>query len=920
MQAATHTWKGAVSSDWSEPLNWEGGTPVENGDVVLTPNGDFLPTNQDIPDLKIKTLSLGTGYPDGKLTISGETLWISTKVSDSGTKDSTTVFTFENDIVGNGVQLDFSLAGNTLREYSSKVVLLGDLKDNGVNVPLKIYCGGYGTVLLSGRKSFHGHFFSNIGYISFDGDAALGVNQLPAAGGYTLHSNCGNYEVVRAPGREYQLTVLDPLRTFGYASSGSTGGFYLSEGVDFAFSGDFGSGVLKVYQTTGAVRSPSFLFIRGVSSGLTQVEANTGIVIVQDCDGAVGTSDALLRSQYGTFDFNGYDATRPLYNWTQGMTVSGEVYGPNFVNNNTARETVIPTRVGIGFQNAHCMFGGTGDIRFMGDVVQDAGKSYKFFHADGGKLTFAGENCQWAETSFTSGSIVFDNTVYNTTKLTAAAQKAFVLSGGARLTLKGNDAAATMETLPKVTFSDGANLAGSATFEVEAGNADTTLQINSISVTGSTPLNFVCVEKGAGKARIVLPNNTNDPDFIGLWTGVVWNNGETYAKLDANGVVGPMPDEDYVTTYADSKSWDVPSGTVSFNGGRVRCMRFNATAGTTLEIAEGKQLKTVNKLAQPSGFLMTPSSGDVTIRGGTVKVDNYHHPLVIEQFNTTRKLRIESKIVKTINAPLHLFGPGETELVNDESDFDGRVEVSGGGKVSFTSIADAGEASSLGDASYDANIYLCDETTLNYIGTATEGHSSGRPVVLRGDATIAANGVGPLRLTGDMKRQWLGNYRLTLDGAGAGVLDGALKIGAFGSVVKTGSGMWTVNGTGHGFFYPTKVEAGTLVVNGELPSDVNVSAGATLASETGCTLKRNVSLAGTLLCDPAAESPVKVLGAVTLGGELKLAGKAREAVDLLVADGGITGEFASVPANVKVVYSANAVRVEPISGMMILVR
>ena len=923
--ATTHTWTGAVSSDWSEPLNWEGGAPQNGGDVTLTGTGTYLPTNQDIDELTINTLTLGVGYPDNQFVLSGLPLRVKKSVVAGGTSEAPMTYRIENDLTLDASSVTFTVPGDNKRTWMSRLYLDGDVKDNGSNVPVQITSSGQGVTYLAGQKSFRGTTYPGTGLIAFYSDASLGA--LPSEPEEkSIGNNSGSNYAALDPTKPYSHIVINPLRLI-YNNKGS---FLLDPGVDLTYDGSITSA--ENFQLAQIVQgdSPSIVYLGGNSPSINNLRVQAGVILIPTVSTAFGTT--AIHVQYGALDFNGFDFSNPLDSHSNGLNSMYSLY----VNNNTTRTTTLSGLVTIGPQNASSYFGGLGDIVVAGNVADgNTSRATIIWKASPGKLTFSGETLDWNSTATAKngmvfaggGAVVLDHRAYNTPKLYVADNNVVQL-GGSELHLIGHASESTTETINNFSLVDGSRHAGASRIRVTAGDADATLVVNQITFDAAGTLDFVCASSGAGKARVQFPNNDNDSEFVGFQAGYTWNGGETFAKLDSDHFVVPMPDSDYVTEYTADKVWDVAAGPVELaKGGTVYSCRFNKSAGTTLTIGAGKVLKFKSKVSKPVGFLLTPSSGNVTLTGGELCLNNYSNPMHFQVFNPSAKLRIESLINNNgrehYNNRITATGPGEVELVNDANCFGGVVSLYLGSTLSFTSAANINEISALGTG-YDESgtIRLGRDSTLNYIGTAAAGHSTDRPVRLAGNAKIAANGVGKLHLTAAkaVEADWVGCYQLTLSGSGEGEIDGALKPGWLGCVVKTGSGTWTLNSSAHEFFYPFEVKEGTLVVNGAIPSDVNVSAGATLASETGCTLKRNVSLAGTLLCNPAAESPVKVLGTVTLGGELKLAGKAREAVDLLVADGGITGEFASVPANVKVVYSANAVRVEPISGMMIIVR
>jgi autotransporter-associated beta strand protein len=119
---------------------------------------------------------------------------------------------------------------------------------------------------------------------------------------------------------------------------------------------------------------------------------------------------------------------------------------------------------------------------------------------------------------------------------------------------------------------------------------------------------------------------------------------------------------------------------------------------------------------------------------------------------------------------------------------------------------------------------------------------------------------------------------ITLTGAGTGEFQKAITNGT--SIVKSGTGTWTLSGA-NTYTGSTTVEAGTLDVTGSLASAVTVQSGATLTG-TG-TLGNGLTMNAGSTLSPGA-SP----GTMTLGGDLSL-DNANLAIDIWSDAGAGTG-------------------------------
>ena len=173
--------------------------------------------------------------------------------------------------------------------------------------------------------------------------------------------------------------------------------------------------------------------------------------------------------------------------------------------------------------------------------------------------------------------------------------------------------------------------------------------------------------------------------------------------------------------------------------------------------------------------------------------------------------------------------------------------------------------------------------------------------------TLKANGVGPLTLTGETAiAGGFSTSRLILDGEGEGFITGAVSPGRLGSVVKRGTGTWTITSDTSSYEYPTEVEEGTLVLDGALPSSVEVGENGTLALGSGAVVKRHLDCEGTLRFDlganPDTYEPATVWGRASLDGtEISLDQRppVGTRTALLVAENGLTGTFRAASPHVK---------------------
>jgi fibronectin-binding autotransporter adhesin len=173
--------------------------------------------------------------------------------------------------------------------------------------------------------------------------------------------------------------------------------------------------------------------------------------------------------------------------------------------------------------------------------------------------------------------------------------------------------------------------------------------------------------------------------------------------------------------------------------------------------------------------------------------------------------------------------------------------------LTVDSLGNAGSASSLGASSNSASNLVIDRATLRVTGGSPSSTDRLFTVGPNG-ATIENAGAGVITLGsgGGANAGPSSAAVLTLTGTGNGILDSILADGGgVLSLVKAGSGTWTLNGIST-YSGTTSVSAGKLVVNGVLGSgSVGIASGATVAG-TGTIATLVFGAGSTLTFDPAS--------------------------------------------------------------------
>jgi autotransporter-associated beta strand protein len=262
------------------------------------------------------------------------------------------------------------------------------------------------------------------------------------------------------------------------------------------------------------------------------------------------------------------------------------------------------------------------------------------------------------------------------------------------------------------------------------------------------------------------------------------------------------------------------SGTITVNG-------TSGGAGNTLDVngatlANVLVIPYVNSGVNDTGALLNTNTSTAAVLNGNVIIGGQNY------VGGNGDIVLNGIVSGGTNNVYALYkqGAGMWTFANPANTFDG-LYYQIGGVTEVTKLANAGEASSLGQVSSGQNTFVFGFNgsgggTLRFIGSTAS--TSDRAFSLRGATAAASNTIeaagasssATLTLTGGLTAGAAGSYTARLTGTNAGVNDyaGAIADGSAGGtmgLVKEGSTTWALTGA-NSYSGATTVTSGTLKV------------------------------------------------------------------------------------------------------------
>lgn len=536
----------------------------------------------------------------------------------------------------------------------------------------------------------------------------------------------------------------------GKISNDGTGALNLSGAVDFAAGPvgglRLGGGYTGVNTLSGVISGNGALVSSGSGTWvLSGANTRTGAILV---DG--GTLRAGSASAFGT---------------TTGVTVNGGTLDLNGFD--LAATTLAGTGGVVQLGNATLSLGSTASTTFAGSIAGSGGLT----KVGAGTLTLTGANTYSGDTTLNGGGLTLDFSA-------AGAPINNILSADTTLNLAGSS----------VRIVGGGGPINSQNFDglnISAGS-------NRVVATGGDVyVNFGAINRTGGLIDFAIPTGAifaTSSTALGGWATV---NQSDYAKV-VGGIITAFEETDY-NDKDDAATWldgDIVSDVTGFFGTvgastQLGGLRYTQAAATTVTIAGGQTLGTDGTIIVAPSVL----NFNQLITGGALTGSVGGGVLGLQQ-NSGGNFTIASLITDNGGAIGFTKGGSGRATLTGANTYTGATTLSGG-VLAINSLANGGQASSLGMASADASNLVLEGGTLAYVGAA-DGVSDRGFTLVNGGAGAPAIDV----VTG---------RSIEFSGLATSADDAGLT--------KTGAGTLVLSNAANNYVGVTTVAGGTLSVN-----------------------------------------------------------------------------------------------------------
>lgn len=546
---------------------------------------------------------------------------------------------------------------------------------------------------------------------------------------------------------------------------------------------------------------------------------------VNTLSGVVSGNGALGSSGSGTWVLNGDNSARTgaivvnggtlraghaaAFGTTTGITVNGGTLDLNSFD--LAASTLAGTGGVVELGGATLSLTSATSTAFAGSISGSGGLT----KTGAGILTLSGASTYSGDTTLSGGGLTLDFSQ-------PGAPASNIISANSTLNLAGSSV--------RIVGGAGAN---SQTFDGLNISAGSNRIVATTGAGGSVTVNLGAVNRTGGLVDFAIPSGaifTTSSLALGGWATV---NNSDYAKV-VGGVITAFEETDYnhKDNAATWQNGDIISDTTGFFGTvgasrQLGGLRYTKPVATTVTIAGGQTLGTDGTIIVAPSVL----NNNQLITGGALTGSLGGGVLGLQQ-NSTGNFTIASTITDNGGAIGFTKGGNGLATLTGANIYTGATTLSGG-ILAINTVANGGQASSLGKSSADSSNLVLESGTLRYTGASG---STDRGFTL-------VNG-GPSRT-------------IDIVNSAANVVFSGLITSPDGSgFTKTGSGTLTLENGANDYVGVTTVNGGVLAVrtltNGGLASSIGMSSsdaanlvlaggtldylGATTSSDRGITL------------------------------------------------------------------------------------
>jgi len=436
--AATKTWTGTTSSDWTVGSNWGGSAPAV-GDAILIPGGltNYPVISSSVSSvLTISINSSGTGASltinsGGALTATGlitinanGTLTMNAGTATLAGITSSGSFNMNGGTLTSTVDIILSTSGTTLNQTNGTIWMATNTSTNPTD-NLKITAG---TVNQSGGTLYVRDFDPSAGTFNQTGSSALFriFHDWKPSGTFSFNATNGTYRVSGAsgPGLSYVLSTVQFYNVvvdagiepdFGNKASSTirvAGNYTDSNTVALTITNPYtvlfnGSSAQTITTSRGANNSFSSLTISNSSGGVSlanSINMNAALTI------SAGSTLALGVNNLGSSTVSTAPSSLTLEHGTVGSSITGSgtlTLGGDVTMSTTtgANGASISCPVALGATRTFTIADNTGvtdDLSISGII---SGATFGVTKAGAGTLTLSGANTFTGKTVISAGAI-----------------------------------------------------------------------------------------------------------------------------------------------------------------------------------------------------------------------------------------------------------------------------------------------------------------------------------------------------------------------------------------------------------------------------------------------------------------------------------------------------------------------------------